>query len=240
MGVALLPDWQGTGQAREETGEGIVTQVEPGARNAHVKIRATHTNLTELVTGWLDTQAGDLPAEGAHVAYRIVVHRKRSVDPALPLDDVARRERVRDLVEWHPAGNGHPAANGKPAAEATRTAPGAPEPPSAPADEPGPGSGAPLAVVLEAVRAAEGILRPNRPDAAPAAVRWMAEHLIRIADEIELAPDPLTAIQAVSAALAAAPYPFEGDRGDRDAWRTRLRDHANTLVALAQELTEGA
>lgn len=111
MAVAL-EDRPG-GQVRVETGRGIVVELGPaGGRNRHVTFRATHQNLTEPVTAWLDTEqhpamARLVEAAGTdrfEVAYRIEVRRKDGADPATPIADVPRRQKIRDLVLVAPPG----------------------------------------------------------------------------------------------------------------------------------------
>lgn len=98
------------GQRQVETGRGIVTKIDHGERNHHVKINATHTNLRHPVTGWLDStfvetvRAAEASlAQGIELEYRIEVHRKRNVDPTIPVADLANTDKIRDLVALEPA-----------------------------------------------------------------------------------------------------------------------------------------
>lgn len=95
MGVSMIQT--PGGEVRVETGVGTVMKVEDkGERNVQVSIRADH--LDKPVTGWADSHAGQLPAEGDRVAYRVDVHRKRKIDPTRPFDTLESHEKVRDLV----------------------------------------------------------------------------------------------------------------------------------------------
>lgn len=106
MAVAKI-EWKGA-PAREETGTGVVLSIDhkEGQLNARVEFRATHSaKIVEPISAWVATNE---PAydrcrialrEGIEVWYRIVVHRRKGIDPAIPLDEVGKREKVRDLVE---------------------------------------------------------------------------------------------------------------------------------------------
>lgn len=117
-----------------ETGTGLVTKLEQkqGARNAHVTFKATHTDLRDPVSGWLDTfdtHATELVSaafeQRFEIEYRIEVHRKENVDKTIPISDVAKRDKVRDLVRVAsisagaaPQGAPAPSASGAGAGEA--------------------------------------------------------------------------------------------------------------------------
>lgn len=116
------------GEVRVETGTGVVTKIEheAGKRNAHVRFKATHTNLREPVQAWADTLDGAVwpliqEAHGAGLVleYRIEVRRKDGVDPSKPIAELANRDKVRDLAavartgELNPADR-IPAGDGRP------------------------------------------------------------------------------------------------------------------------------
>lgn len=145
MAVSLIT--AADGQRRVETGVGTVSKIErkPGGRNAEVSIAAEHLRLP--VKGWADTHDAGLMArlEGAMAArtpveYRVETHRKAKIDPALPLDDVDKFDRVRDLIDVRPVGS--PAASSTTAtggtASAARPAPAPDERPHDPDGDPGP------------------------------------------------------------------------------------------------------
>lgn len=133
MAVSLI-DAPG-GQRRVETGVGIVTKIEgSGGRNVQVHIKADHLRLP--VTGWADTHDAGLiaAAEGAlasrqQVEYRVETKRKAKIDPGVPLDDVDKFDRVRDLVAIAPVGSSPlpvPTASPRVAKPETPAAPPAP------------------------------------------------------------------------------------------------------------------
>lgn len=156
MAVSLI-DAPG-GQRRVETGVGTVEKLEPGSRNTAVTIKADHLRLP--VTAWADgNDAGLIAAlEGAmasrqRVEYRVEVKRKPKIDAAVPLDDVDKFDRVRDLVSITPAGA---TVSGASSSAGTAAAPPAgvntPPPERSPDDDPGPtepGAAAPAGVVVE-------------------------------------------------------------------------------------------
>lgn len=125
-----------------ETGVGHLLKVdEPKGRNARVEINADH--LGQPVVGWVDTADSALYAfaraacaEGYRVEYRVVVHRKRDVDPALPLESIPSTERFREL-EWLDRAGGIVAGA---LTSAERASSAAPAPPA-----PAPTNGAPAA-----------------------------------------------------------------------------------------------
>jgi hypothetical protein len=143
MAVAV-EQTQAYGEVRVETGTGLVEKVEqkPGARNAHVVIKATHTNLREPVSAWADTFDGAVwpTVESARddrfeIEYRIEVRRKGDVDKAKPIAALGNREKVRELAAVARKGElsqidriQAPAAASPPAAP--QAAPVAPEPES--------------------------------------------------------------------------------------------------------------
>jgi hypothetical protein len=101
-------------QVREETGRGVITyaDLEGQGRNVKVEIRATHTNLREPVTGWLDTQDTMLldnvraaVERNAEVDYVIHVKRKGDAPPETPIADLGNRQKVRELSKIAPAGS---------------------------------------------------------------------------------------------------------------------------------------
>lgn len=137
-------------EAIEETGYGRITELKHDgqARNAQVFINAEH--LDDPVSGWVDTSwmptwgpvnaiyAGDL-----RCWYRIVVHRRKGVDLAKSFDSLAKREKVRDVLELKeaPAPRGGAARGGAATAVAeaappAQAAPPAVAPPSAPPPPP--------------------------------------------------------------------------------------------------------
>lgn len=132
-----------------ETGLGTVVKIEheEGKRNAHVTIDAEH--LRQPVKAWADMEdhrlTGPLLAaldQKLRVAYRIVVKRKKNIDPELPLDKVTTFDRVRDLVSVEPGvapastnGSSSPPQAAQDAPAPPRAANGAGAAPSAP---PGP------------------------------------------------------------------------------------------------------
>jgi hypothetical protein len=137
MGVQL--EQRASGEVRVETGRGIVTELGPaGGRNRSVKFKATHTDLKDPVTGWLDTEQAPAEmvalveraaAERFEVAYRVEVKRKAGVAVEPKLADLPAREKVRDLVLVAPSAEGSvPKSSSEPAA----TGPGSsPTPPPA-------------------------------------------------------------------------------------------------------------
>lgn len=136
-----------------ETGTGLVTSLAeiPGKRNAQVVFKATHTDLRDPVTGWLDTfdetQLANVRrghAEGLELEYRIEVHRKASVDKSVPIADVPKRDKVRDLVVVTPARSGGEAGHADPAPAEPAPAAVADQPADQAADtEPSPATEAP-------------------------------------------------------------------------------------------------
>lgn len=122
-------DTQTRGEVRVETGAGYITAVahEAGKRNAQITIKATHYELRDPVTGWVDTADSAVwPfAQEAHdgkleVDYRIEVHRKAKVDRAKPLAELGTRDKVRDVAVLCPKGQ-MPAGEHQPPAGATTT-----------------------------------------------------------------------------------------------------------------------
>lgn len=91
------------GESTVETGKAFVKDIGDRAdRNVRVEFRADHLRLP--VYGWLDTEspAGDILARlrvGSRVRYRILTHRKASIDVSVPWDQVDKFDKVRDLVE---------------------------------------------------------------------------------------------------------------------------------------------
>lgn len=137
MAVELI-ERPGTGEeVKVETGTGIIDHVDDfedptnnARRNVRVHIKATHTNLRELVTGWLDTHerflaqsAWDAMNGGFEVEYRVEVHRKRDVDPTIPIAEVGNRDKVRDLVVLRPKGSTGYDSDSPPPQAATTPAP---------------------------------------------------------------------------------------------------------------------
>lgn len=101
-------------EVRVETGKGYITHadLEGQGRNVRVEVRATHANLREPVSGWLDTTDSrlfeavrDAVQASAEVDYVIHVKRKRDVDPSLPIAELGNRQKVRDLHAIAPAGS---------------------------------------------------------------------------------------------------------------------------------------
>lgn len=145
-----------------ETGTGIVTKFErtSGGRNARVEFRATHTNLKDPVSCWLDTFDETLTGyideghrKGLELEYRIEVHRKAGVDKARRIAELGNREKVRDLVKVHPAREG-------------RASPPENPPPPAP-DSPSPGRNGATAPDTAPERVA-GFQAPSAPPARAA------------------------------------------------------------------------
>jgi hypothetical protein len=141
------------GELRVETGTGIIKKLNAGDRNTQAEIRATHTDLTKPVTGWLDNKddallalATKAHADGIEVAYRVEVHRKRSIDKAIPFAELTSDQKVRDLVELTPTSaksSDETAARGPaPENRAASEAPVAQETPPAPAATDAPAAGA--------------------------------------------------------------------------------------------------
>lgn len=137
-------------EVRVETGIGRILRLVPkGERNVQVVIDAEHLGLE--VTAWVDRQGPVWPrvekaapaddAPGMKVWYRIDVHRKAKTDPAIPLAQVDRRDKVRDLVGLERPENAPAAIEGAVEAEPAPTAPPATGGPTqAP---PGPAAAAP-------------------------------------------------------------------------------------------------
>lgn len=148
-----------TGEARLETGEGLITGIEmvEGQRNGKVTFRATHADLRKPVTAWADRNDAELMAallaaqeSRQVVAYRIVVKRKRSVDAGVPFSELEATDKVRDLEAVGPPGStpqAVPGANGngggaapsetpRQAAQAGRTAPKPADDAQAPTEAP--------------------------------------------------------------------------------------------------------
>lgn len=119
MGVTV--EQRDDGMYRVETGAGLISSVtrEPGARNAQVTIKATHSSrVVEPVTGWVDTHdAGvhDVLVDGSPtfhagrvVEYRIETHRRAgapAVPADTPLEKMAKRDKVREVVMLRVAGD---------------------------------------------------------------------------------------------------------------------------------------
>src|SRR3954453_11836363 len=163
------------GEVRVETGTGLIEKFElkPGARNAHVIIKATHTNLREPVSAWADTFDGAVwpTVTAAHeerfeVEYRIEVKRKDGVDKSKPIAELGNREKVRDLAAV--ARKGELSQIDRIQAPAAASRPAAPSPaPSAP--EPETDGKTVLEAGLEAT--AQRAAHRDHPAAAPSGIR---------------------------------------------------------------------
>lgn len=128
-------------EVRVETGKGLIqnADLEAQGRNVKVEFKATHTNLAELVGGWLDTQNNALyeavreaDLSRSEVEYVIHVKRKRDVDPSLSFAELSSRQKVRDLVSIKPAGGARRSDEPSPAQDVPRTPPAVQEPRPAP------------------------------------------------------------------------------------------------------------
>lgn len=138
-----------TGEVRVETGTGVIKELthEPGKRNAHVVITATHVRLDSPVSCWADTTdgavwplAGELYADGKEVEYRIEVKRKNDVPADKPFADLKKTEKVRDLAAIAPKGKLSAVDRIRPenAANAPESEPPDDPPPSPPPTNPRP------------------------------------------------------------------------------------------------------
>lgn len=105
--MAVWLEETSTGEVRVETGTGLIEELKhkPGGRNAQLIIKATHADLRDPVTGWVDTTdsavwpiAQEGAAEHFEVEYRIEVKRKPSADKSTPIADLAKRDKVRDVA----------------------------------------------------------------------------------------------------------------------------------------------
>lgn len=100
-------------EVRVETGKGLIVTAdldEGQSRNRKVEIRATHTNLQELVGGWLDshnnrlfTAVQEAVQANAEVEYVIHVRRKADVAASVPFSELKSRQKIRDLIKIAPA-----------------------------------------------------------------------------------------------------------------------------------------
>jgi hypothetical protein len=125
-------------EVRVETGRGVIVELGgEGQRNRHVKIRATHADLKELVTGWLDTNDAealgfvlDAHRDRTEVEYRVEVKRKGNAPAAKPIAELGNREKVRELVSVRPV-----TAPPEGAPEERPATPAQETPPPAPAEE---------------------------------------------------------------------------------------------------------
>lgn len=174
-------EWEGA-EAIEETGYGRILELnhDPEKRNAQVVIKAEH--LEEPVSGWADTswlptwgKINELYAVDARCWYRVVVHRRSGVDKTTPFVGLAKRDKVRDLVEIREAPAARsgrtPAATGATAvAEAPAAAPVAPPPPPA-AQTPPQAAPAPPAAPTPPERLVTGDPGPTPPGEAPRRAR---------------------------------------------------------------------
>lgn len=141
--MAVWTDNTSTGEVRVETGTGLITELkhEHGKRNAQMIVKATHHDLRDPVTGWIDTAdsgvwdiAQQAFADHFEIDYRIEVHRKADVDKTKPLKELGNREKVRDVAALARKGelseiDRTPPADSTPVPE---TPPHAPAPPAAP------------------------------------------------------------------------------------------------------------
>lgn len=211
-----------------ETGTGLVESFDekPGKRNAQVTFKATHTNLRDPVTGWLDTfdQAAaelvrDALEQRFELEYRVEVHRLAKVDKSIPIAEVGKRDKIRDLVHVALVADGGakppprdastedaPARADDPSPKSEPIAPT--DPPAAPKPRRGPkvaearpweemnSDGSPN-LGAYAVQAAAGmvdlaveILVEAEREVTPSVVRFVATRLIEAADEIQAGVRP--------------------------------------------------
>lgn len=238
MGVTL--EQRPGGEVRIETGRGIVVELGPGdKRNRQVKFRATHADLKELVTGWLDTEGSPAEmvalverafAERFEVAYRVEVRRKDGADPATPIGDVGNREKVRDLVLVAPSAEaavGSTTSSTPPPAQEPAGSAASPPPPADPGSEPGEGprgpengSGGP------GPRVAEGkAWEEHNSDGSPNVGSW---HVLAAAGMVDLAVELLT---ARAAELETAGQPFEFPPAP-----AKVKNLARTLLHVADHV----
>lgn len=248
--MARTPIQAADGERIVETGTGVVIKLEhePGKRNARVEFRATHTNLNDPVSGWLDTanEAGlelvrRSHAERIELEYRVEVHRKPGIDVTKSIAELGNREKVRDLVAV-----GAPGTLDRPTA-ANPPAPAAPAPAPAPAAAPAPqtpppapsssqGTTAPRARASEA-RPFEELNSDGRPNLGSYAVQagvGMVELALEVLDGAGLETRPAT-VEALAVDLMAAADGIQsgatGSRADRmDGSHPRARGLLRRLI----------
>lgn len=156
-------------EVRIETGRGHIEKIDEKGRNAQLVIRADGLNLA--VQGWIEKTNPCWPvAQAAHtggqrISYRIVTKRKPDQDQTVPLEQVPKFKRVRDVEDISPIGGAGsaPGADGPPAA-----APAAPPPAtrSAPAGSDGAQAPAPTAPIAQAHNGGNRPI-PNQPPEPP-------------------------------------------------------------------------
>lgn len=222
----------GKGEVREEAAEGaVVTGWEPpapGRRNGRVTIQAPQLrNPTGASVDSFDealvAQVDEAHRSGRPVSYVIHVERKRTVDPAIPIEQVPTGDRVRMLVTL----NGQrPVSAANPGHTATQTPTGGSE------------GLDPLAMhyvglawrlVLDA-----GRLEPVEEAGRLArTIRGMAR---RVA---ERSPHEVTLPQAAAAvrlAIDDLPVPWAAEAAGKRAWVDAVEATALDLVGLAATL----
>lgn len=163
MAVAL--ETRDGAEVRIETGYGRITKLDDkGNRNAHVSIDAEH--LDDPVQGWADTTNFDqwariqeAHAKAFRIAYRVVVKRKAEAPQDCPLEEVPKRQRVRDLEFVQIVGGDNQPLDPDAASGAAQDAQGSQPPPE--------GDSAPQAATRPASRSADGRRGPRIEEAKP-------------------------------------------------------------------------
>jgi len=228
------------GEVRIETGRGIVTEVDgPGNRNRQVKFKATHADLRDPVTGWLDTQSAPpemvalverAAAERFEVAYRVEVKRKAGVDPGPSIADLAKRDKVRDLVLVAPSAEAAVASTPPQSSEPAQ-APASGAAPADPGSEPGEADRGPEnGAQRPGGRIAEGkAWEEHNSDGSPNVGSW---HVLAAAGMVDLAVELLT---AHAATLEAAGEPFEFPPPP-----AKVKNLARTLLGIADRVQAAA
>ncbi len=253
-----------------EENTGQLTKVEwpaEGKRNAAIEIKVD--GFRYPVKGWVDTEDDAMRAvltshHGQPVAFRIEIHRKDTIDAALPLDQVDKFDKFRRVVALRPANTSDsprptaPSQGDRPVANEPPPAPG-PKPNEQPAAPPAPRSGGELidtwgyTATLGCVEHAFDLLFAAKnegtiAEVSPSLLRFVADLLLESANSAQAAVrngaidvhanSHTRARGAVRCVVDTYPPPIGAPVDDESwtKWQTRVAGTAARLMSTAVDM----